>query len=278
MVLNDFSPTMLLAAWTVRLLGCPYGVRTDGVPDTDPGRRSTAHRLMRRALVPGARFGIAPSQGSVDLLGHYGLPRDRIALSPLFPAWRPAAAPAADARAFDLLFCGMLNEAVKGARFFTDVVLACQRRGRVLRVRVVGDGPLRDEMAARFAEAGVPARFDGFLQQAALAEAYGSAALFHFPTRGDVWGVVVQEALQSGTAVIASPHSGAARDLLAAHGCGFVLPLEVEAWATATLELLDDPARRDGLRRAGLVAMREFTPERAVEAYAAVLAPWLQDP
>ncbi len=274
LVLNDFSPTMAIAAAVARATGLGYGVRTDGVPETDPGTRSPAHRLLRRAVVGGASFGLGPSHGSGRLLASYGLAPGRFAIAPLFPAWS-CPAPAADAdRAYDVLFCGRLGQR-KGADFFTDVVLGCLARGTRLRVRVVGDGPSRADMERRFAAAGIPARFDGFLQQAALAEAYGSSRLFHFPSRGDVWGIVVQEALQCGTVVMASPHSGAARELVGPRCCGLVLDLDPGRWIEATLALLDGPSRQATLRAAGFAALSDFTPDRSAEAYRTALAPLL---
>ncbi|AWN54344.1 glycosyltransferase [Methylobacterium sp. 17Sr1-1] len=272
-ILNDFSPTMAMAALAARALRIPYAIRTDGVPETDPGTRSPAHRALRRAIVPGAAFGLGPSEGSRALLAGYGLAPEAVLRAPLFPAWTPAPPlPGSEDRPYDVLFCGILNEEVKGARFFTDVMRACAAAGRPLRVRVAGDGPLRAEMAARLAEAGIPARFDGYLAQGALAEAHASARLLLFPSRGDVWGIVVNEALQSGASVLASPHSGAARELLEARGCGTVRPMEVEDWARTTLALLDDPDRRARLRRAAERAMPDFSLDRAVAAYREGLA------
>lgn len=278
-ILNDFAPTMLMAALTARGHDIPYGIRTDGVAETDPGRRSRPHRLMRRLIVPGAAFGIGASAGSAELLAAYGLGSERIRVSPLFPAWEPdGPAPDGGARPYDVLFCGVLNEEVKGAGFFTETVLGALDRGRRLSVRVVGDGPLRGWMAERFAAAGIEARFDGYLQQAELGAAYGSARLFLFPTRGDVWGIVVNEALQSGTVVVASPHSGAARELLAPRGCGLVLPPDISAWIDGTLQLLDDPARQAGLREAGRRAIGDHSAARAVLAYREALSPFLDRP
>ncbi|TGD95679.1 glycosyltransferase family 4 protein [Methylobacterium nonmethylotrophicum] len=272
-ILNDFSPTMAMAALAARSLRIPYAIRTDGVPETDPGTRSPAHRALRRVIVPGAAFGLAPSEGGRTLLAGYGLAPARIHRAPLFPAWTPQPPlPDPEARPYDVLFCGILNEEVKGARFFTDVLCACAALGRPLRVRVAGDGPLRAEMAARLSEAGIPARFDGYLSQEALAEAHASARLLLFPSRGDVWGIVVNEALQSGAAVLASPHSGAARELLAAQGCGVVRPMEVADWARTTLDLLDDPGRRARLREAAGRVLPEVSLDRAVAGYLAGLA------
>lgn len=277
LVLNDFSPTMLMAAGAARLRRIPTLIRTDGIVETDPGRGSVPHRLLRRAIVGGAAAGLGPSEGSRDLLVRYGLAPERFFLSPLFPAWTPPAPPPPDSkRPYDLLFCGMLNEEVKGARFFTEVVLGCLARGRRLSVRVAGDGPLRGEMEARFAQAGLAAHFDGFLGQEALAETYASARLFLFPSRGDVWGIVVQEALQSGTPVLASPHSGVATGLLTPNGCGAVRPMDVAAWVEATLALLDDAGQRRDLREAAELVMPRYTPEAAVEGYIDALRPFLE--
>jgi glycosyltransferase involved in cell wall biosynthesis len=132
---------------------------------------------------------------------------------------------------------------------------------------VAGEGPLRGEMEDRFRSAGLEARFDGFLQQDRLSEAYASARLFHFPSRNDVWGIVVQEALQCGTVVVASPHAGAARELVAADGAGLVLPLDLDAWICATLDLLADAGRCAAFRAAGRRALRAYTPARARDAY-----------
>ncbi len=276
-VLNDFSPTMAVAALAARALRIPHGIRTDGVPETDPGRRSAAHRALRRAVVAGAAFGLGPSRGSADLLAAYGLRTGTFRRAPLFPAWSPVAPPAAGTRPYDVLFCGVLDRR-KGADIFVDTVLACKARGRPLRVRVAGDGPMRAEMERRLAEGGVPARFDGFLQQGALEAAYASSELFLFPTRADVWGIVAQEALQCGTVPIASPHSGVARELLAPRGCGPVIDLDTGLWAEAVLSLLDDPPRRDALRRAGHRCLSDFSVERAVSAYREVLAMALSRP
>lgn len=270
LVLNDFSPTMLIAAAVAKLRSIPYGLRTDGVPETDPGLRPGVRRLSRRLIARGAAFGIGPSEGSRRLLTTLGL-AGPFAFAPLFPAWRPNLVSPEDGRPYDVLFCGTLDETLKGARFFTDVVLGCAAKAMRLRVRVVGDGPLRAEMEDRMTKAGLEVRFDGFLAQSALAEAYGSAKLFLFPTRGDVWGVVVQEALQSGTVVIASPHAGASREMLLAHRCGIVAPLDPDAWVEAILRLLADPSQWDALSRAGRHAQSQFTSERAVAAYVASL-------
>ena len=80
----------------------------------------------------------------------------------------------------------------------------------------VGDGPLRSAFQ-QGAQQLLPGRalFQGFRNQSELGACYALADALVFPSRqGETWGLVVNEALQFGLAVIASDHIGSARDLL----------------------------------------------------------------
>jgi glycosyltransferase involved in cell wall biosynthesis len=69
---------------------------------------------------------------------------------------------------------------------------------------VVGDGPARATLTARYPEA----KFLGLLQGEALASAYRGADVLVFPSRTDTFGLVMIEALASGTPVAAYPVMG----------------------------------------------------------------------
>lgn len=69
---------------------------------------------------------------------------------------------------------------------------------------VVGDGPARAELAARFPDAVFMGRRTG----AELSEIYRSADVFVFPSRTDTFGNVMLEALSSGVPVAAYPVTG----------------------------------------------------------------------
>ncbi|WP_420139833.1 glycosyltransferase family 4 protein [Sphingomonas sp.] len=69
---------------------------------------------------------------------------------------------------------------------------------------VVGDGPARAHLAHQHPEA----HFLGALQGPSLASAYASADVFVFPSRTDTFGLVMIEALASGTPVAAYPVHG----------------------------------------------------------------------
>jgi len=69
---------------------------------------------------------------------------------------------------------------------------------------VVGDGPSRASLMRRFPSA----HFTGWRENGALARAYARADVFVFPSRTDTFGLVLLEALASGTPVAAFPVTG----------------------------------------------------------------------
>ncbi|WP_371234176.1 glycosyltransferase family 4 protein [Pseudomonas sp. QE6] len=72
------------------------------------------------------------------------------------------------------------------------------------RKRVVGDGPQRAELQARYPQA----EFLGYRHGEELAAAYRGASVLVFPSRTDTLGLVMYEALACGTPVAAFPVAG----------------------------------------------------------------------
>ncbi|MBL8567197.1 MAG: glycosyltransferase [Hyphomicrobiaceae bacterium] len=265
--LDGFSPTVLLAAlWAFRAR-VPVAVMTDGSCETDPGSRSRIHRLMREILIPRASIGIGASEDSLELLQLYGLPRDRGIVLPINSAWDgPRVPPSFGDRPFDILFSGSIDDNRKGALFFAEVIERMAAIGQRPTVRVVGDGPLRETLRDRFEASGIAAHFDGFLQQNDLPAAYSSAKLLLFPSRGDPWGLVANEALLCGTPVIGSPHAVSTVELVERFGVGIMLPLEADAWAAAALRLTREPAAWAALQERHAEACKSFSMPTCLEA------------
>ncbi len=95
---------------------------------------------------------------------------------------------------------------------------------------VVGDGPAREDLAARYPKA----RFLGALYGEDLARAYAAADVFVFPSKTDTFGLVMIEALASGTPVAAYPVQGPV-DVLGQDGRG-----PFPNWNTQIAALDDD--------------------------------------
>ncbi len=81
----------------------------------------------------------------------------------------------------------------------------------------MGEGPLRQPFEAQLQRV-LPGRtrFLGFCNQSEIGRGYAMADALVFPSiQGETWGLVVNEALQFGLAVMASDHPGCVADLLA---------------------------------------------------------------
>ena len=100
---------------------------------------------------------------------------------------------------------------------------------------VVGDGPLETSLRRRFPEA----HFLGRRTGAELARCYAAADAFVFPSRTDTFGLVLLEALASGTPVAAYPVPGPV-DVIGNSGAGALS----EDLRAACLAALDIPSQR----------------------------------
>ncbi len=121
------------------------------------------------------------------------------------------------------LFCGSLIER-KGvdlmARAF--VQLAAEVPG--VRLRIAGDGELRQSLAQLLRPVSHRVEFLGFKDWSDLPELYASADVLCVPSRYDGWGLVVPEGLASGLPVIATERMGAALEFVQTGVNGWLIP------------------------------------------------------
>ena len=140
-------------------------------------------------------------------------------------------------------------------------------------LQVVGDGPDRPRLEAEARRLGLDgrARFAGALDDAALARAYGEAAVFALPVRttvgsqagGEGFGLVYLEAAAAGLPVVAG-NGGAIPEVVRDGETGLLVdPQAPDEVARAIVRLLRDPelARRMG-EAAQRRALEEFSFER----------------
>ena len=113
-------------------------------------------------------------------------------------------------------------------------------------------------------------RYLGGLSDADLAACYAAADLFVFPSYYEGFGLPLLEAMQAGCPVVAA-NATSVPEVVGTAGVLVPDPRDPEALAQAVEALLEDPARRDELRAAGLARAAEFTwartAERTAEAY-----------
>jgi glycosyltransferase involved in cell wall biosynthesis len=212
----------------------------------------------------------------------YGVPSERALLLPHaidvghFVAGREKAMPGRDQARAELglrgtvfVYAGRLWRG-KGLEHLLDAFSALQRRteGEVS-LLLVGDGPEEPHLRARTQAEGLRnVVFVGFVQKPELPRYYNMADVFVFPTLGDPYGLVVDEAMACSLPVLSTSAAGEIGDRIEDGVNGYVIPPENSAALLDRMELL---ARDSDLRgRMGQASARKIaghTPERWAEDF-----------
>lgn len=222
------KPAEWLAVAQARATGVPYLLHSESHV---LGRRSGVRRAIKRAVLPQvvghAAAGLATGSGAARYLAAYGLDRSRIRIFPNtidVAAYRERAArvdAGAVRKRFGLperywLYAGRLVES-KG---IADLLAAHRALGgEALPLVVAGTGPLEPQVRAAPNVLAL-----GFVQPAELVDVFALAEVTVVPSLEEPWGVVVNEALAVGSAVLASDAVGAAEDLVQPGENGSIYP------------------------------------------------------
>jgi glycosyltransferase involved in cell wall biosynthesis len=175
-------------------------------------------------------------------------------------------------RDFDVLFAGRIVSE-KNVVFFAEVCAALKRRLGVCRALILGEGQeeLKAQMRGIFEAAGVEHNFAGFIQHEELPEYYARAKVLLLPTAGDCWGVVLNEAMISGTPVVTTPMTAAAGEMVLHGRNGSVLPLDVDSWCNHISQLLLDQDLWQAFSKAAQESAAEFSFDKAAQGIVAAM-------
>lgn len=238
----------LLRRWLIRrayptaarVVALSEGVRQELIEDLrlDPARTVTIHNPLRLEPV---QVGARPS----------GMPPGRCIV---------AAGRLTRQKNFPLLIDAM-------AALPSDVHLA-----------ILGDGPDREDLAARAAERGVADRvkLTGFVE--APGTWFAHAEIFALSSRWEGFGHVLIEAMAAGAPVVATDCPHGPRDIVKDGETGLLVDNDnVEALAAALNRLLENPDLRSRLAEAGKASVSRFTASRIAAEYRALFEAVLEE-
>lgn len=280
--LEDWDPDVLIAEANPRYLSTPaalYWMKQRqrpvlgwglGAPPVG-GLFAGARRAQRRRLLSQFDGLIAYSQRGAREYAALGIPAERISVAPNAAAPRPEGAAPKRAAVFAgktrLLYVGRLQLRKR----LDSLLRALARLPKDLQptLRIVGDGPAKDELKALSARIYPAAEFSGALYGGELEKAFAQADLFVLPGTG---GLAVQQALAAGLPAIAAEGDGSQEDMVTPANGWLLPPGDEQALGAALAEALSDPAR---LRKLGKVSFRlaqeQFNLENMVERFVAAL-------
>lgn len=133
---------------------------------------------------------------------------------------------------------------------------------------LVGDGPEAASVRRASEHGGLRVRLAGFHQKSDLPRMYAAGDVFVFPTLGDPYGLVVDEAMAAGMPIISTTSAGEIGERVIDGVNGYlVAPGDPGALAGAMRRLASDPALRTrmGARSAEMIAA--YTPDYWARAF-----------
>lgn len=115
--------------------------------------------------------------------------------------------------------------------------------------------------------------FIGFQNKDVVTAYYRAADVFVLPTREDIWGLVVNEAMSNGLPVVTTDRCAAGIELIRDGVNGYLVSTEdVPALAKALASVLGDETCRRQMGKAALCTMQGYTIEEMVRAHMRLLA------
>ena len=256
-VLHIHEPTVpsvsMLAMWTAQ--GALVATFHTSTP------RSRMLEVFGTVLQPGmdkltGRIAVSPAARRV-IMGHLG--GDAVLVPNGVDVARFAAAqPTRDARP-TVLFLGRLDEDRKGLAVLLEALPELVRRVPEVRLRVAGPGDAR--LVRELVPTALRDRVEllGLVPEADKPATYAGATVYCAPnTHGESFGIVLLEAMATGTPVVASDLE-AFRSVLEDGRCGVLVPVrDAAALAGALADLLADPQRREQLSARGREAVLPY--------------------
>ena len=139
---------------------------------------------------------------------------------------------------------------------------------------IVGDGEERARLEHRSSESGLDSiRFCGFRSQSELPGFFDLATVFVLPSQDEPWGLIVNEVMNAGRAVIVSDDVGCQPDLITDGMEGFVFPVgDIAALTRALQKVLAAPQTAAAMGERGRRRIAEWNFEEDVRGLKAAIA------
>ena len=174
-----------------------------------------------------------------------------------------------------LFFIGRIDEPRKGLQVLLEALPSIAEAHPGVRLLVAGPGDVEEFRESLAPEIAARVEFLGLVSEEDKARAFVSADVYVAPnTGGESFGIVLLEAMASGTPVLASDLEAFRRVIDGGRAGASFLNEDPADLARAAIALLDDAQERARLSREGLLRAGEFDWEtvarRVVEVYEAV--------
>lgn len=277
-IASYYMPTELLALIYLKAMRIPYWFESDGGMINHDERN--LHRHFKSLLISGARGYISPSAETDEYLSYYNADYSRIYRYPF-----------TSLLASDIISTPLSHQeksALRGQlginekklvltvgqfiprKGFDILMQAAAMMDKDICFCIVGGVPTGEYIQMKDAFNLTNVHFEGFKTKEELSRYFKAADLFVLPTREDIWGLVINEAMAHALPVVTTRKCVAGVELLSDEHC--IVDIEnVEALKNAMCRILDNEKIRQQLSIQNLLKIRDYTIERMVEAHVKIL-------
>lgn len=228
-ITTGYNPTHLYA-WVYSVI-----FRKKHIPMTDgwiftEQNLSFIHKIVRKIVFFTSDSFIGASKNSLSLFKLYGIEEKKLFQSHLcIDNERFSTNKEFIDREYHIMFAGHLANH-KMPFFFFEIAKVLSKIIPNFKVLILGSGPEKDKLLTNLEKENINFNYPGFVSQENLSKYYSNSKLFLFTTKTDAWGIVVNEAMASGTPVITTPYAGVINDLVLDSENGYILDIELDKW------------------------------------------------
>lgn len=269
--------TDFLALGYLKMHRIPYAFEVDGGLIRQDG---ALQKKLKNWAVSGASLYLSSGRETTRYLVHYGADPNRVKVYPFasyFESDMPKAVPAIEEKLVAKKQLGMLEDKILLSigqfipRKGFDVLLnAAVDLPKNIGIYIVGSEPTEEYLQLRDQLGLSNVHFVGFCRKQELAVYYTAADLFVLPTREDIWGLVVNEAMSFGLPVVTTDRCVAGLELVRAGENGYIVPVEnVELLAAAIKKALDGNFMQMGAE--AFRCAKDYTIENMAKVHAELL-------
>lgn len=283
-ILGGYStPTAMLAIEYMRIKHIPFWMEADG------GLISNDNRLkykIKRHFISAASGWFSSGKMTTEYLTHYGADKSKVHVYP-FTSLKAAdilpAVPNSEEKMRLRKKLGMGGKVIltvgrfsymkgygKGFDVLMNAMTSCPKDCSLY---IVGDEPTPEFVDLKKKLKLDNVFFVGFKTKEELKDYYMAADIFCLQTRGDVWGLVVNEAMACGLPVITTNKCVAGLELIQDESDGYVVDAEdCHAVADRITYLVSQPLLLQNMSHQALETIREYTIEKMASAHEKILA------
>ncbi|MHC0036443.1 glycosyltransferase family 4 protein [Pseudoneobacillus sp. C159] len=264
------NPTEMLSILLMKLKGIPFILEVDGGM---PKEESYLKKRVKTFFIGSAKYWLSTSKATDKYLTYYGAKEENIFRYP-FTSLRSSEV-LENPLDYEIKRKIRAKLGLNSKKIALAVGQFIYRKGFDILINswenidpsyqliIIGDGELKSKLIKKIKELGITnITILDFMDKKQLINYYNAADIFVLPTREDIWGLVINEAMANALPVITTDRCVAGIELVKENENGFIIPIDNPDYlASKIIYLLENDKIRGNMSRKSLEKIKKYTIE-----------------